>query len=106
MTFSWTHNDTAITSSSTVNDTSTLTITNVMYRDSGSYVCTVSSESVKVMSNVAVITVHGKLRCISFMLKLLLLCVSSYTSGHYSSNEHGSYCIQKRDIYVPSISQY
>ena len=61
MTFSWTHNGTIIRPSST---TSTLKVTNMMYHDSGSYVCTVRSGSVLVMSNTAEITVYGKVKCI------------------------------------------
>ena len=59
VTFSWTHNGTSITGSSTTGDTSTLTITSVRNSDAGSYVCTVRSGSVSVMSNIATLTVYG-----------------------------------------------
>ena len=53
VTFSWTHNGTSISGSSTTGDTSILTITSVRDSDAGSYVCTVSSGSLSVMSNTA-----------------------------------------------------
>ena len=58
MTFSWSHNETSIT---TTSDTSTgiLTITSVGHSDAGSYVCTVRSGSLSVMSNAATLTVYG-----------------------------------------------
>ena len=55
--FSWTHNGISI---STTGDTGILAITNVRHSDAGSYVCTVSSGSVSVMSNPATLTVYGK----------------------------------------------
>ena len=54
VTFSWTHNGTSRSST-----TSTLIITSVSYDDAGSYVCTVSSGSLSVMSNTATLTVYG-----------------------------------------------
>ena len=60
MTFSWTHNGTSISGSSTTGDTSILTITSVRHSDAGSYVCTVSSGSLSVMSNTATLTLYGK----------------------------------------------
>ena len=60
VTFSWTHNERAISESSSTGDTSILTITNVRHRDAGSYKCTVSSGSVSVMSNPATLTVYGE----------------------------------------------
>ena len=60
VTFSWTHNGTSISVSSTTGDTSILTITSVRNSDAGSYVCTVKSGSVSVMSNTATLTVYGK----------------------------------------------
>ena len=53
VTFSWTHNGTSISGSSTTGDTSILTITSVRDSDAGSYVCTVTSGSLSVMSNAA-----------------------------------------------------
>ena len=69
MTFSWTHNGTSITGSSTTGDTSILTITSVRNSDAGSYVCTVRSGSVSVMSRTATLTVYGKI------LKSVCTCV-------------------------------
>ena len=60
VTFSWTHNGTSITGSSTTGNTSILTITSVRDSDAGSYVCTVRSGSVSVMSNTATLTIYGK----------------------------------------------
>ena len=59
VTFSWTHNGTSISGSSTTGDTSILAITSVRDSDAGSYVCTVSSGSLSVMSNAATLTVYG-----------------------------------------------
>ena len=59
--FSWTHNGRSISGSSTTSDTSILTITSVRHSDAGSYVCTVSSGSLSVMSNAATLTVYGKI---------------------------------------------
>ena len=59
--FSWSHNGRSISGSSTTGDTSILTFTSVRESDSGSYICTVSSGSVLVMSNVATLTVYGKI---------------------------------------------
>ena len=55
--FSWTHNWTSLNQSST---TGILKITNVRDSDAGSYVCTVSSGSVSVVSDPATLTVYGK----------------------------------------------
>ena len=59
VTFSWTHNGRSISGSSTTGDTSILTITSVRDSDAGSYVCTVTSGSLSVMSNAATLTVYG-----------------------------------------------
>ena len=59
--FSWTHNGRPINGSSTTGDTSILTFTSVRESDAGSYVCTVRSGSLSVMSNVATLTVYGKI---------------------------------------------
>ena len=61
VTFSWTHNGTSISGSSTTGDTSILTITSVRDSDAGSYVCTVSSRSLSVMSNTTTLTVYGEI---------------------------------------------
>ena len=61
VTFSWTHNGTNIRQQQPINsDTSTLTISNVSYSDSGSYMCIVRRGSLSVRSNTTTITVHGK----------------------------------------------
>ena len=60
--FSWTHNGTSISGSSSTGDTSILTITSVRYSDAGCYVCTVRSGSLLVMSNAATLTPIG-MRC-------------------------------------------
>ena len=58
----WTHNGTIIKNQLIVNgDTSRLTISNVRYSDGGNYVCIVRSGSLSVTSNMATITVYGKL---------------------------------------------
>ena len=59
--FSWTHNSTSVGTRklSTTGNTSILKITSVGDSDAGSYVCTVKSGSVSVMSNVATLTVYG-----------------------------------------------
>ena len=59
VTFSWTHNGRSISGSSTTGDTSILTITSVRNSDVGSYLCTVRSGSVSVMSNTAILTIFG-----------------------------------------------
>ena len=59
ITFSWTHNGSSINGSSTTGDTSILTITSVENSDAGSYVCTVSGESVSVMSDTATLIYYG-----------------------------------------------
>ena len=67
VTFSWTHNRTFISGSSTTGDASILTITSVRNSDAGSYVCTVKSGSVSVTSNTAILTVYGMCVCDHFM---------------------------------------
>ena len=57
--FSWTHNGTSISGWLTTGGTSILTITRVRHSDAGSYVCTVRSGSLSVMSNAATLTVYG-----------------------------------------------
>ena len=73
MIFSWTHNGTFINgSSTTTGDTSILTITSVRHSDAGSYVCTVRSGSLSVMSNTATLTVYYGM-IIMFILKAVLM---------------------------------
>ena len=67
MTFSWTHNGTSI-SGSTTGDTSILTITSVRDSDAGSYVCTVTGGSLLVMSNTATLTVYGMIVCVKVFM--------------------------------------
>ena len=57
--FSWTHNGSYIDGSSTTGDTSVLTVTGVKNSDAGSYVCTVSGESISVTSNTATLIYYG-----------------------------------------------
>ena len=62
VTFSWTSDCRDVTGQSTsIGDTSILTITSVRSSDDGSYVCTVRSRSVSVMSNTATLIVYGML---------------------------------------------
>ena len=63
VTFSWTHNGVPVSQSlsTTAGDTSVLTITNVTHNDNGSYVCTVSSGSISVMSNTATLASIGRM---------------------------------------------
>ena len=62
VTFSWTSDGRDVTGQSTsTGDTSILTIKKVRGRDDGSYVCTVRSGSLSVMSNSATLTVYGML---------------------------------------------
>ena len=70
VTFSWTHNGTSISGSSTTGDTSILTITRVSNSDAGTYVCTVRSESASVMSNTASLTVYGMI-CVEGIFHVL-----------------------------------
>ena len=85
VTFSWTHNGTSIVGSSTTGDTSILTITSVRDSDAGSYVCTVSSGSLSVMSSTATLIVYGEIcsyACVIFIsyTNLLCRCTSNHTS--------------------------
>ena len=57
--FSWTHNGTSINGSSTTGDASILKITSVKESDAGSYVCTVRSGSLSVMSSTATLAAIG-----------------------------------------------
>ena len=75
VTFSWTHNRTSIGGRkvSITGDTSILTITSVRDSDAGSYVCTVSSGSLSVMSNTATLTVYGMVICVVIICNMPLL---------------------------------
>ena len=73
VTFSWTHNGTSISGSSTTGDTSILTITSVRDSDAGSYVCTVTTGSLSVMSNTATLTVYGMYVCLVIICNVPLL---------------------------------
>ena len=60
VTFSWTSNGRDVTGQSTsTGDTSVLTINKIRGRNNGSYVCTVKSGLLSVMSNTATLTVYG-----------------------------------------------
>ena len=61
MIFIWAHNDTIIRTLRLNSNTSRLTISNVRYNDSGSYMCTVWKRSLSAKSNTATVTVCGKL---------------------------------------------
>ena len=83
VTFSWTHNGTIniIRQQQPINsDTSTLTISNVSYSDSGSYVCIVRRGSLSVRSNTATITVNGKLTLYIINYFIDYIMFSSQTS--------------------------
>ena len=65
VTFTWTHNGTAIRNHRATNSyTHRLTISNIQYSDTGSYACTVTKGSLSVTSRTATITVYGKLNTI------------------------------------------
>ena len=62
VTFTWTHNG-IIRQQQPINSiTSRLTISNVSYSDSGSYMCIVRRGSLSVTSNISTITVYSKLK--------------------------------------------
>ena len=70
MTFSWTSDGRDVTRQSTsTGDTSILTITSVRSSDGGSYVCTVRSGSLSVMSNTAILSVFGMMYVTSWFSK-------------------------------------
>ena len=71
VTFSWTHNGRSISGSSASGDTSILTITSLRGSDAGSYVCTLSSGSLSVMSNIAKLAPVG----------MMLVCL--YVAYHF-----------------------
>jgi len=61
VTFLWTRDGSDVTGQSTsTGNTSILTITSLRSTDDGSYVCTVKSGSLSVMSNTASVTAYGK----------------------------------------------
>ena len=70
--FSWSHNGSYIGGSSTTGDTSVLTVASVKNSDAGSYVCTVSGESVSVTSKTATLTYYGMM-CV---LHMYVTCVN------------------------------
>ena len=88
VTFKWIHNGTFTVRSSTTN---TLRIISVSYDDAGSYVCTLSSGSLSVMSNTATLTVYGM-----FIITWLLYdskhvtCRHLLRSSHYHNSSHQS----------------
>ena len=85
--FSWSHNGKFINGSSTTGDTSILTITRVRHSDVGSYVCTVRSGSLSVMSNTTTLTVYGKICvCVWLFYELYNLSLFRCTSDYRSSN--------------------
>ena len=82
LTFSWTHNGSTINRSSTTGDTSVLTITNVKNSNAGSYACTVSGESVSVISNAATLTCDGMtyaylINIFVYLLSLLICLINA-----------------------------
>ena len=82
--FSWTHNGTSISGSSTTGDTSILTITSVRNSDAGSYVCTASSGSLSAMSNTATLTVYGMFECVCMCVCVCVcVCVCMVIEGNY-----------------------
>ena len=69
VTFSWTSDGRDVTRQSTsTGDTSILTITSVRSSDDGSYVCTVRSGSLSVMSSIATMTVYGTIKFNAYTL--------------------------------------
>ena len=64
ITIIWTHNGTTFRHNRAAY--STLTISNVQYRDAGSYACIVAKGSLSVTSNTAIITVYSKLNAIMY----------------------------------------
>ena len=74
--FIWAHNDTIIKHQELNSSTSRLTISNVRYNDSGSYMCIVWKR-LSVTSDIATITVYGKLNnndsCVSYIPYLITL---------------------------------
>ena len=84
--FSWTHNGTSISGWLTTGGTSILTITRVRHSDAGSFVCTVRSGSLSVMSNAATLTIYGMCTHRHFMKVITYVLVRS-SSGHKSAIE-------------------
>ena len=69
VTFTWTHNGTNFRQQQPVNSiTIRLTISNVSYSDSGTYACIIERGKLSVTSNIATITVYGKLNNIILIL--------------------------------------
>ena len=86
VTFSWTSDGRNVTGQSTsTGDTSILTITSVRSSDDGSYVCTVRSGSLSVMSNTATLTVYGKDHIVTTFAVSLTCYTFRFSSDHNSS---------------------
>ena len=74
VTFSWTIDGRDVTRQSiSTGDTSILTITSVRSSDDGSYMCSVRSGSLLVMSNTATLTVYGMCKLFGIMHSLVYL---------------------------------
>ena len=74
VTFIWTHNGTIISNHQVANSyTSTLTISNVQYSDTGSYACAVAKGSLSVTSHTATITVYGKLNAVIINYYIIMM---------------------------------
>ena len=90
MTFSWTSDGRDVTGQSTsTGDTSILTITSVRSSDDGSYVCTVRSGSLSVMSNTASLTVYGTIINL-YTEYVVVISVCVYRPTHYHNSPHQS----------------
>ena len=86
VTFSWTSDSRDVTrQSKSTGDTSILTIDKVKGKDDGSYVCTVRSGSLSVMSNTATLTVYGKHFVLEYYCSL-----QTHRSSHYRNSPHQS----------------
>ncbi|XP_065918156.1 contactin-3-like isoform X3 [Dysidea avara] len=96
VTFSWTSDGRDVTGQSTsTGDTSILTITSVRSSDDGSYVCTVRSGSLSVMSNTASLTVyeittHPSSTTVIALQDVTLTCSASVDDVTYSWHRDGS----------------
>ena len=78
VTFTWTHNGTNFRQQQPINSiTSRLTISNVSYSNGGSYVCIIEKGTLSVTSNIATITVYGKLNNKILISSNIYVCCSS-----------------------------